>query len=158
MDQYTYRAEWSPESEEYVGMCLEFPSRYSRAPTAHEAIEGIERVVADEIADMVTCGAKPPPSLTNRHYSGNFMVRTSAALHARLMVESGRAGCFVEPVGGSETSRQAVDDSRRSVLVTAATSVPATGHHVNPKLDIDGDIDITSAIAFSTRVMTQVGC
>jgi predicted HicB family RNase H-like nuclease len=92
MDQYTYRAEWSPESEEYVGMCLEFPSRYSRAPTAHEAIEGIERVVADEIADMVTCGAKPPPSLTNRHYTGNFMVRTSAALHARLMVEAGEQG------------------------------------------------------------------
>ena len=32
MDQYTFRAEWSPETTEYVGMCLEFPSRYSRAP------------------------------------------------------------------------------------------------------------------------------
>jgi predicted HicB family RNase H-like nuclease len=88
MDQYTYRAQWEPESGQYVGMCLEFPSRYSRAPTAHEAIEGLERVIADEVADMVACGAEPPPSLTDRRYSGNFMVRTSPALHGRLMVEA----------------------------------------------------------------------
>ena len=25
MDQYTFRAEWSPETAEYVGMCLEYP-------------------------------------------------------------------------------------------------------------------------------------
>ena len=41
VNQYTYRAEWSPESGEYIGMCVEFPSRYSRAQSAHEAIEGI---------------------------------------------------------------------------------------------------------------------
>ena len=46
---YTYRAEWSPESGEYIGLCLEFPSRYSRAQSAHEAIdEGIERVMRRE--------------------------------------------------------------------------------------------------------------
>ena len=39
VNQYTYRAEWSPDSGEYVGSCIEFPSRYSRAPTAHEAID-----------------------------------------------------------------------------------------------------------------------
>ena len=38
VNRYTYRAEWSPDSGQYVGMCLEFPSRYSRAPTAHDAI------------------------------------------------------------------------------------------------------------------------
>ena len=48
VNQYTYRAEWSPESGEYIGLCLEFPSRYSRAQSAHEAIEGIERVIDEE--------------------------------------------------------------------------------------------------------------
>ncbi|HEX2283323.1 MAG TPA: type II toxin-antitoxin system HicB family antitoxin [Mycobacterium sp.] len=92
MNQYTYRAEWEPESGQYVGMCLEFPSRYSRAPTAHEAIEGIEKVIAAEVADLVECGAKPPPSLTDQRYSGSFMVRTSPVLHARLMVEAVEQG------------------------------------------------------------------
>jgi predicted HicB family RNase H-like nuclease len=45
-------------------------------------------VIADEVADMVACGAEPPPSLTDRRYSGNFMVRTSPALHGRLTVEA----------------------------------------------------------------------
>jgi hypothetical protein len=31
MDNYTYRAEWSPEAGEYVGTCIELPSRNSRA-------------------------------------------------------------------------------------------------------------------------------
>ena len=52
MENYTYRAEWSPESGEYVGVCIEFPSRYSRAPTAHEAIEAAQRMIAEEVADL----------------------------------------------------------------------------------------------------------
>jgi predicted RNase H-like HicB family nuclease len=92
VNQYTYRAEWEPESGQYVGICLEFPSKYSRAPTAHDAIAGIERVIAGELADMVECGTTPPPSLTDRRYSGHFMVRTSPALHSRLMVEASEQG------------------------------------------------------------------
>ena len=85
--QYTFRAEWSPESEEYVGMCIELPSRYSRASTAHEAIAGIERVI-EEVAEMVACGATPPAPVAGRRYSGNFRVRMSPELHARLAVEA----------------------------------------------------------------------
>ena len=57
---YTYRAEWSPESGEYIGLCLEFPSRYSRAQSAHEAIEGIERVIDEAVAEIVDFGDTPP--------------------------------------------------------------------------------------------------
>jgi predicted HicB family RNase H-like nuclease len=92
MNNYTYRAEWSPEAGEYVGICIEFPSRYSRAPTAHGAIEGVQRVIAEEVADLVARGAKPPPSITDRRYSGSFMVRTSAVLHSRLAVEAYEQG------------------------------------------------------------------
>lgn len=45
MDNYTYRAEWCPESGQYVGMCLEFPSRYSRAPSPCEAIAAIQQAI-----------------------------------------------------------------------------------------------------------------
>ena len=88
VNQYTYRAEWSPESGEYIGMCIEFPSRYSRAPTAHDAIERVERMIDEAVAEMEACGDTPPASLTDRRYSGNFTVRTSPALHARLAVEA----------------------------------------------------------------------
>jgi predicted RNase H-like HicB family nuclease len=49
----TYRAEWSPEDGEYVGLCAEFPSLSWLAPTKDEAIAGIERLAADVHTDMV---------------------------------------------------------------------------------------------------------
>jgi hypothetical protein len=73
MNQYTYRAEYSPEYGEYVGVCLEYPFRYSRAPTAHQAIEGVERMI-------------------DRQYSGNLRVRPSPSLHSRLAVEAHEQG------------------------------------------------------------------
>jgi predicted HicB family RNase H-like nuclease len=92
MEQYTFRAEWSPETTEYVGMCLEFPSRYSRAPSAHEAIAGIEQTIKKEVREMLAEDRTPPASLTDRHYSGRFVVRTSPQLHARLMVDATEQG------------------------------------------------------------------
>ena len=77
-----------------VGVCLEYPYRYSysRAPTAHEAIEGVERMIDDVVAEMMASGATPPASLTDRQYSGNLRVRTSPALHSRLAVEAVEQG------------------------------------------------------------------
>ena len=46
-------------------------------------------MIAEEVADLIDCGMEPPPSLTDRRYSGRFVVRTSAELHARLMVDAG---------------------------------------------------------------------
>jgi predicted HicB family RNase H-like nuclease len=92
MDQYTFRAEWSPATAEYVGMCLEFPSRYARGPTAQEAIAGIEAAIKSEVQEMLAEDRTPPASLTDRRYSGRFVVRTSAELHARLMVDANEQG------------------------------------------------------------------
>ena len=47
---------WSPEDGEYVGLCAEFPSLSWLAPTAHEAIAGIEQVVDEVAADMAGNG------------------------------------------------------------------------------------------------------
>jgi predicted RNase H-like HicB family nuclease len=85
---YTYRAEWSPDHDEYVGLCLEFPGLFRPAPTAHEAIAEIERAVDEDVAAMELSGEPVPTSLTERRYSGSFMVRTSPALHARLTIEA----------------------------------------------------------------------
>ncbi len=92
MDNYTYRAEWCPESGQYVGMCLEFPSRYSRAPSPCEAIAAIQQAIDKEVADLIDRGIEPPPSITDRRYSGRFLVRASPQLHARLVVDATEQG------------------------------------------------------------------
>jgi predicted HicB family RNase H-like nuclease len=92
MSHYTYRAEWSPESDEYVGLCMEFPWLSRPAPTAQDAIARIQLAVDEYVADMIASGEQPPTPLTERQYSGNFMVRTSPALHRRLAIEAAEQG------------------------------------------------------------------
>ncbi|WP_343710166.1 type II toxin-antitoxin system HicB family antitoxin [Mycobacterium sp.] len=88
MNHYTYRAEWSTEYHEYVARCLEFPDLSHRAPTVREAMAGIERTVDEHVAGRQAGGDHIPRPLTERRYSGKFVVRTSPALHARLAVEA----------------------------------------------------------------------
>jgi predicted HicB family RNase H-like nuclease len=45
-------------------------------------------MIDETLAEMQDFGDAPPPSLTDRRYSGSFTVRTSPARHARLRVEA----------------------------------------------------------------------
>lgn len=92
MQNYTYRAQWSQAYGEYEGRCAEFPTELFRAPTPHAAVEGIERLVAEAVAECVEQDIPPPRSLADRPYSGKFMVRTSPELHAKLMLEAAEQG------------------------------------------------------------------
>jgi predicted RNase H-like HicB family nuclease len=92
MTEYTYRAEWSPETREYVGQCLEFPYLWWRGLTPEEAIAGVARMATEEVASILAAEGTPPESLTDRRYSGKFMVRASPVLHARLAVEAAEQG------------------------------------------------------------------
>lgn len=88
MPRYTYRAEWSPDTGNYIGLCLEFPVQFAYGGTAAKAIAAIEEEVSAYVAEMVADGFDPPPSLTDRKYSGRFVVRTSPVLHGKLTVEA----------------------------------------------------------------------
>jgi predicted RNase H-like HicB family nuclease len=77
MRNYTYRAQWSMQSGDYAGICLEFPLESAHAPTPGEAIVRIEQTIAGIVADCEEEEADPPPSLTDRQYSGTFLIRTS---------------------------------------------------------------------------------
>ncbi|WP_319435613.1 toxin-antitoxin system HicB family antitoxin [Mycobacterium sp. RTGN5] len=92
MTNYTYRAEWSDGYCQYVGLCLEFKGRFAVALTPHEAIERVERMIAQELDELADLGMDPPPSLTDHRYSGNFAVRTSRVLHERLIIEATEQG------------------------------------------------------------------
>jgi predicted HicB family RNase H-like nuclease len=85
VNRYTYRAEWSSEFGEYIGRCLELPWLSQRAPTLKEAIARVEQAVDEYLAER---GSDIPRPLTDRKFSGRFVVRTSPMLHARLAVEA----------------------------------------------------------------------
>jgi hypothetical protein len=44
-DHYTYKVEWSPEDNEWVGLCPELPSLSWLDPDKARALAGIERLV-----------------------------------------------------------------------------------------------------------------
>jgi hypothetical protein len=46
-DEYHYRVIWSPEDDEHVGLCSEFPSLSWLAPTPEGALVGIRRLIID---------------------------------------------------------------------------------------------------------------
>jgi predicted HicB family RNase H-like nuclease len=88
LNHYTYRAEWCPEQGEYVVRCIELPLLSRTAPTLQEATEAVGQAVDEFIAERKADGGELPVPLTERQYSGKFVVRTSPALHTRLAVEA----------------------------------------------------------------------
>lgn len=91
-DRYTYRVTWSEEDEEYVGLCVEFPSLSWLAAEPEEALRGIRQVVAEVVADMLAAGENPPEPIALRRYSGKFMVRIPPEVHRKLAIEAAEAG------------------------------------------------------------------
>lgn len=88
MKEYTYRAMWSPSTKSYVGTCLEFPGLRRHGETAGEAITAIEKMVREDVSAATADGWIAPESLTDREYSGRFVLRVSPELHALLAVEA----------------------------------------------------------------------
>ena len=104
-DRYTYRVTWSEEDEEYVGLCIEYPSLSWLAPTPQEALEGIRQVVADVVADMEANEEKVPEPIALRHYSGKFTVRIPPDLHRRLALEAAESGISLNRLASAKLSR-----------------------------------------------------
>ena len=91
-DHYTYRITWSPEDNAHVGLCVEFPSLSWLAPTPDEALEGIQRLVRECLADMHATGEKIPQPIADRTYSGKFMVRLPPESHRALAIQAAEQG------------------------------------------------------------------
>jgi predicted HicB family RNase H-like nuclease len=91
-DHYTYRVTWSPEDNEYVGLCVEFPSLSWLAKAPESALTGIRKVVAASVADMRSNGEEPPTPLAEKHYSGEFRVRIPPHVHRSLAIEAAEQG------------------------------------------------------------------
>ncbi len=91
-DRYTYRVTWSAEDEEYVGLCVEFPSLSWLAETPEAALAGIRQVVAEVVVDMAENNEPIPEPLAMKQYSGKFLVRIPPETHRRLALEAAESG------------------------------------------------------------------
>jgi hypothetical protein len=63
-----------------------------------QAIAEVERAVNEYLAE---CEGDAPPPITERQFSGKFVVRTSPALHSRLTVEAAEQNVSMNQWGGA---------------------------------------------------------
>lgn len=87
-DHYSYRVRWSAEDEAYVATVTEFASLSWIADDQLEAFTGIRQLVAEVLHDMLESGETPPKALSDRSYSGKFMVRIPPEQHRQLAIEA----------------------------------------------------------------------
>lgn len=92
-NHYTYRVTWSEEDQEYVGLCVEFPSLSWLEETPEKSLSGIRAVVVEEcVQGMAVSGETVPEPLAVKHYSGKFMVRVPPEKHRSLVIQAAEAG------------------------------------------------------------------
>jgi predicted HicB family RNase H-like nuclease len=94
-NHYTYRVTWSPEDDEHVGLCAEFPALSWLAPSPEKALAGIRRVVNEVVAEMRAAGEAIPEALAEKHFSGRFVVRVPSAVHRALATEAAEQGVSI---------------------------------------------------------------
>lgn len=66
---YSYRVIWSPEDEQYVGLCDEFPLLSWLDNSQDKALHGIVHLVRDVIIDMKESG-EPLPGIHSQREAG----------------------------------------------------------------------------------------
>src|SRR5699024_8948291 len=59
-EQYTYGVHWSPETQEHVGTVAEFPSMSWLDSDPRAALDGIQNLVAEVLAEMSQAREEPP--------------------------------------------------------------------------------------------------
>ena len=92
INHYTYRVTWSPDDNEHIGLCAEFPSLSWLAPSPEKALAGIRKVVSDVVADMLVNKEPIPHALSEKNYSGRFIVRVPSVVHRSLATEAAEQG------------------------------------------------------------------
>jgi len=83
------------DENEHVGLCAKFPSLFWLAPSPEKALAGIRKVVADVVEEMTAAGESVPDALSEKTYSGRFMVRKPAMVHRTLATEAAEKGVSI---------------------------------------------------------------
>jgi predicted HicB family RNase H-like nuclease len=92
LDKFTYRVTWSELDQEYVGLCVEFPSLSWLDETQEDALAGIRKLVKKCVADMKRQKEEIPVPFSIRDFSGKFVVRVPPETHRRLAIQAAESG------------------------------------------------------------------
>ncbi|MBE0711098.1 MAG: type II toxin-antitoxin system HicB family antitoxin [Candidatus Aminicenantes bacterium] len=103
-DRYTYRITWSEDDQEYVGLCVEFPSLSWLAESPEAALQGIRKIVNDAVTDMRDNGETVPPPLSGKSFSGRFIVRLPPEVHRDLAIKAAEEGISLNRLISSKLS------------------------------------------------------
>ncbi len=91
-DHYTYRVTWSADDNEYIGLCAEFPSLSWLDTSPELALKGIRTTVHEVLFDMQASAEAIPAPLSEKKYSGSFMVRIPPESHRTLAIKAAEQG------------------------------------------------------------------
>ena len=92
VSHYTYRVTWSAEDGEFLATSAEFPSLSWLASSQIEALQGLEGMLREVIADMEEQGEQVPEPFAERSYSGKFNLRVGESLHRELAIHAAEDG------------------------------------------------------------------
>lgn len=67
-DKYTYRITWSEDDNEYVGLCVEFPSLSWLADSPEKSLQGIRNLVAEVLLDMANNTEPIPEPIATKNF------------------------------------------------------------------------------------------
>jgi len=104
ISHYTYRVTWSPEDNEHLGLCTEFPSLSWLAPTTEDALKGIQQMVVDVVMDMQANDELIPTPLAEKNYSGEFRVRIPSIVHRALAMQAAEQGISLNRLASAKLS------------------------------------------------------
>ena len=104
ISHYTYRVTWSPEDNEHLGLCTEFPSLSWLAPTTEDALKGIQQMVQDVVMDMQANDELIPTPLAEKNYSGEFRVRIPPIVHRALAMQAAEQGVSLNRLASAKLS------------------------------------------------------
>ena len=108
IDHYTSRVTWSPDDNEHVGLCVEFPSLSGWAESPEAALSGIRQLVAEVITDLIANAEIVPEPLAEKHYSGEFRVRIPPELHRKLALMAAEQGISLNRLASAKLAGQAL--------------------------------------------------
>lgn len=92
VSHYTYRVTWSAEEGDFLATCAEFPSLSWLASSQIEALQGLENLLREVLADMEEQGEQAPQPFADRSYSGRFNLRVGESLHRELAIRAAEDG------------------------------------------------------------------
>ncbi|MFV2011397.1 MULTISPECIES: type II toxin-antitoxin system HicB family antitoxin [unclassified Micromonospora] len=92
VSHFTYRVTWSAEDGEFLATCAEFPSLSWLASSQIKALQGLQDLLREVLADMEEQGEQVPQPFADRSYSGKFNLRVGESLHRELAIRAAEDG------------------------------------------------------------------